>query len=47
MDTLRMVLPPSDGGLHCGFNDGVYANPGHVGCSRRSTAGSIAATWSC
>ena len=38
------VLPPSNGGLHCGETRPVLTVNGPVTCSRRRTAGSIAAS---
>jgi hypothetical protein len=35
------VLSPPSGGLHCGWNDNVWADLGHGACSRRLAAGSI------
>ena len=37
------MLPPINGGLHCGGSFKQVAGLAMVGCSRRSTAGSIAA----
>ena len=39
----RPVLPPFNGGLHCGSGANVSSDTADNGCSRLSTAGSIAA----
>jgi hypothetical protein len=41
--TVQPVLPPLTGGLHCGSGVTLSCQPEMMTCSRRPTAGSIAA----